>query len=386
MKAFGKITLALLLMLSVLVLAACGGETTPALGDTTVPETTEPPHEHAFGEWTVVTEATCAADGEEQRTCACGETESQAIAATGKHDFTDSNTCLVCSAPITDGETAIFIGNSFIYWGGCVDWGEHIGYQSEKGDNRDKVDQVGADNGLFAQLCALNGLDITVIDCTWGAHGLTDFTAAGCTNTSRGCPGKRVDLLAGLDLNAVEHVFISAEGADVGNFVKKIGDITSRFTNPETKFYYLNHYYTWSNTHNSILNNLDELEKNGITVIDWGKVAHDLVKKTATIENSATKYNKNTFVIQGEFDSHHQNLLSGYITAQMAYSTISGKKAEGQDYSFISQELIDSFITSNYYRNGAKLTTMDEVFASPADMLGIQKLIDQYTNFYKTAN
>ena len=45
-------------------------------------------HTHIFGDWTVTTPATCTADGVETRTCACGETETRAIPATG-HTFGD---------------------------------------------------------------------------------------------------------------------------------------------------------------------------------------------------------------------------------------------------------------------------------------------------------
>ena len=43
---------------------------------------------HTFGDWTVTTPATCTADGVETRSCACGETETRAIPATG-HTFGD---------------------------------------------------------------------------------------------------------------------------------------------------------------------------------------------------------------------------------------------------------------------------------------------------------
>ena len=43
---------------------------------------------HTFGDWTVTTPATCTADGVETRSCACGETETRAIPATG-HTFSD---------------------------------------------------------------------------------------------------------------------------------------------------------------------------------------------------------------------------------------------------------------------------------------------------------
>ncbi len=45
-------------------------------------------HTHTFGAWTVTTPATCTADGVETRSCACGETETRAIPATG-HIFGD---------------------------------------------------------------------------------------------------------------------------------------------------------------------------------------------------------------------------------------------------------------------------------------------------------
>ena len=45
-------------------------------------------HAHAFGDWTVTTPATCTADGVETRSCACGETETRTIPATG-HTFGD---------------------------------------------------------------------------------------------------------------------------------------------------------------------------------------------------------------------------------------------------------------------------------------------------------
>ena len=45
-------------------------------------------HTHTFGDWTVTTPATCTADGVETRSCACGETETRTIPATG-HTFGD---------------------------------------------------------------------------------------------------------------------------------------------------------------------------------------------------------------------------------------------------------------------------------------------------------
>ena len=56
---------------------------------------------HAFGAWTVTTPATCTTDGVETRSCACGETETRAIPATGHVDADHDGKCDVCQAVIT---------------------------------------------------------------------------------------------------------------------------------------------------------------------------------------------------------------------------------------------------------------------------------------------
>ena len=55
-----KISLVFLLLAIVAVFAACG-------------------HEHAFGDWVVVKEATCTQEGTRERVCECGEKETEAI-------------------------------------------------------------------------------------------------------------------------------------------------------------------------------------------------------------------------------------------------------------------------------------------------------------------
>ena len=85
-------------------------------------------HTHAFGEWTVTTPATCTKDGVKTRTCACGETETQTIPATG-HSFgewtvttpatctadgVESRTCSACGETETRAIPAT--GHSFGEW------------------------------------------------------------------------------------------------------------------------------------------------------------------------------------------------------------------------------------------------------------------------------
>ena len=55
-------------------------------------------HSHSYGEWKVTKEATCLVDGEQVRTCSCGEKETETIVANGTHTFSDwvvnSATCM----------------------------------------------------------------------------------------------------------------------------------------------------------------------------------------------------------------------------------------------------------------------------------------------------
>ena len=49
----------------------------------TPPEPPEPPvHEHDFGAWTVARESSCSAQGLRERSCACGEKQSEELAMT----------------------------------------------------------------------------------------------------------------------------------------------------------------------------------------------------------------------------------------------------------------------------------------------------------------
>ena len=82
---------------------------------------------HTFGDWTVTTPATCTADGVETRSCACGETETRAIPATG-HTFgewtvTTPATCTAdgvetrtCACGETETRTIPATGHTFGDW------------------------------------------------------------------------------------------------------------------------------------------------------------------------------------------------------------------------------------------------------------------------------
>ena len=70
----------------------------------------------------------------------------------------------------------------------------------------------------------------------------------------------------------------------------------------------------------------------------------------------------------------------------MCFASISGSLCEGQKYDFCWDKTIapqndfQNFIECQY--NNGETTNFDKIFNSPADMLGIQKLMDQYVNKY----
>ncbi len=121
----------LLIIIAVFAIYLCvylGFELSSSVNDENIQqEQPEEPHEHTFGEWQVVTAATCAEEGQEQRLCECGETETRTIAATG-HNYTETlvaptcteqgytlHTCTNCEHTYTDNEIAA-LGHEFGEW------------------------------------------------------------------------------------------------------------------------------------------------------------------------------------------------------------------------------------------------------------------------------
>ena len=52
------------------------------------------PHEHAYGEWHVISEATCKREGKKERVCSCGDKETEMIGTVGHHYVNDL--CTMC--------------------------------------------------------------------------------------------------------------------------------------------------------------------------------------------------------------------------------------------------------------------------------------------------
>ncbi len=74
------------LLLTVLTLVTCVlGLTACGSVSSIIPDVA--PHEHSFGEWTIVSESTCAVEGKQTRSCACGHVETQALPLSDAHVY-----------------------------------------------------------------------------------------------------------------------------------------------------------------------------------------------------------------------------------------------------------------------------------------------------------
>lgn len=290
------------------------------------------------------------------------------------------------SVPTNTKKKAIFIGNSFVFWGNCVNF---IKYTDQSDDALDLQTRLaGEDNGYFKQICKANGIDMTVYNFTYGGKNL-DWVY---TN--------KLSTLDASFFEDIDYVFISEAGQNETTFKATFNKIAKLFPNAE-KTAYLAHEYTFRTNATHIINALPELANDGIAIVPWGKLVYDVHTGATTVPGATLSYNKNSFIknstgalpensavvsLSGNGDNYHQNPLSGYITAQMCFSAISGVSAQGQKYDFCGDKTLgpqydfENFLSCHY--NNGETSNFIEIFNSAPDMLGLQKLIDAYMQQY----
>ncbi len=293
------------------------------------------------------------------------------------------------SPDLIKNKKAIFVGNSFIYWGTCVTF---IPYKDEKDAEIDAADMAlrlqGGDKGYFSQICKANGTDIDVYNFTYGGQNL-DWIYE-----------KKLKDLDKTFLEDIDYVFISEAGQDSSSFRASFDKVASLFTKAE-EIVYLAHENTFRADAKNIINELPKLSASGVKVVAWGDLVSDIYNGEVTVPNAKITYNRNSFVknstglmplhsavisLSGNGDNFHQNPLAGYITAQMAFSAITGSSCVGQKYDFCWDKTIapqydfDNFIECQY--NNGQTTNFVEIFNSADDMNGIQQLMDVYMAKY----
>ena len=310
-----------------------------------------------------------------------GNNENSGSNEGGDSNITEPST----PTPDTTPKKAIFIGNSFIYWGGCVTF-------LKNDDSNESIRQAGGDKGYFNEICKANGLNIDVYNYTYGGKNLNWIYENKLKSKSKAF------------LDSFDYVFISEAGQNESSFKNTVKKVAALFTNAE-EIVYLAHEYTFSTNATNIINALDDLARDGFKIVAWGALVNDVYNGIVTVPNATLTYNKNTFIknasgsekmssnaavisLSGYGDSLHPNPLSGYITAQMCFSVITGISAIGQKYDFCWDKTIapqydlQNFLTYQYGKN--QTSNFIEVFNSSADMLGLQTLMDEYIKKYNS--
>jgi len=273
-----------------------------------------------------------------------------------------------------DGKKVIFIGNSFTYYGKCV---------LEKTQSKLTQAERIHDRGYFYQICKNNGMEVDVTNWTWGGHSLTDTFGGSCA-ADRGCDG--VDHASYLTDRYYDYVVIQeGSGSDEAATLAIVENIMALFreANPAVKFVYIVHHRMHMKQTN-MLALAPQFAEQGLIVVDWGELVSDLISGETVVEGSSFVYDQNTFIVsKSASDGYHENMLSGYITAMMTFCTLTGIKAEGQDYRFAYDTAVSSAFDAGsykdtYYSYGNTTTHFSSVLSSEYDMRAIQRLMDEY--------
>lgn len=272
-----------------------------------------------------------------------------------------------------DGKKVLFVGNSYAYYGRCV---MRFGWKPFEQEPRNN------DKGYFYQLCKRMGAEVSVTNWTFGDHSLWESLGSSCTQEN--CNGG-TDHLFYLTDRYFDYVVLTPYernyDGDLNEYLKPYMDIF-REANPNVKFLFCVPHMTYDQNW-TWLPYLKDLDQNTIALCNWGRMLNDIVKGNVQVPGAEQQYFRPTFVVSvSEKDGYHQNLLAGYITAAMVYCAITGDSAVGLPYDFCDDSTLhpdfdlEAYKADKYtYDTG---TNFVEVFRSPADMNGLQQLIDQY--------
>lgn len=269
-----------------------------------------------------------------------------------------------------NGKKVIFIGNSHTYYSRCVlDQKQNTVFQTRT-----------EDKGMFYQFCKANGIEVSVTNYTFGNHQLSDFYSGSCAAGKHNGHDHMADIP---DFN-YDYVILQQGTKDPANDL--VGDVEKmaapfKAANPDVKVIFLTHQLAYTRNY-AWLEKVDLLKDIGVTVVDWGGMFHGILKGTETVPGTEQIFDYNSFVIsQSDSDGYHPNLLTGYVTVLMTYCAITGEKAEGQPWEFKNSDILGTAAIQAYrnsYYTYEPNTNFDVVLQSQKEMLGFQKLIDQY--------
>ena len=298
------------------------------------------------------------------------------------------------NASVLDGKKILFVGCSYTYYGGTV----------LANDRRRTFEERLNDPGFFYQLCKANGAEVAVTDWTFGAHSLRNMLGGTvCTNSN--CKNEPINHLETLKDRKYDYVVIqdviykSSESeldktdyeAKINLYVDTVKSVMELFRaeNPDVKFYYGIYTGMYTNEKSiteALPQSLERIKDLGVTMIDVGTLAYDVINGVTEVPGATMEYNNHSFLVGT--DTYHQNILSGYLYALMTYCAITGETAVGQPYGFCYDENNEAYpagkslkletYIEKYYTPAEVTTNFPQIFASEADMKGLQELANEY--------
>ncbi len=270
-----------------------------------------------------------------------------------------------------EGKKIMVVGNSMVYYGNCVLYGN----------------QGESDSGYLYQLIKQNGENATVIDHTYSGKKLDYIFDTYISKLSK--EELDVDYLVLSEGNQDNYDLLGTVEKYLAIFPE---DVEFRFLRQPMMFEKDEKFYKpW------LIEGVEKLREAGYIVVDWGKLVYDIYTGEQEVPGATLEFKRTSFMKENlgfknadgtvhaagkDGDRNHENLLSGYITAQMLYTSLTNRSAYLTDYRFCYDTSIhENFNIDNFakvhYTDPENPTNFHKIFRSPQDMLGLQQLMDE---------
>lgn len=223
-----------------------------------------------------------------------------------------------------DKKRIAFVGNSFTFYGKCV--------------NVNAFD--GLDDGYFYQLAKSFGDNVTVTNFTWGGasfwHKGSGFAQRMLYERMKELHPAYYNNPEGLpveDFYRQDAVVLQQSGDRIKETYEDARLIMSLFA-PETVFgFYITTYDAFHDFEPSF-EAAERIRDGGGVYIPLGHMVNDIIKGNAIVKDSEFEYNKNSFIVCKEGDGFHPNTLTGYLTALTVYYAFTERDITDAAYDF----------------------------------------------------
>lgn len=250
-----------------------------------------------------------------------------------------------------DKKKIAFIGNSFTFFGKCV--------------NVNTFD--GIDDGYFYKLACSFYDDVTVTNFTWGG---ASFLHKGEGYAERALYTKIKELHPayynnpqGLPLDEFycqDAVVLQQSGDSIEQTYEDAKLIMNLFP-PHTRFgFYITTYDAFHNFEPSF-EAAKKIKADGGVYIPLGHLIDDIIHGDAG-DSLNLEYDKNSFVVCRQHDRFHPNTLTGYLTALCVYYAFCGKHLENIDYSYVDPMPKDEFYSLGDSNHAKILADKNEMY------------------------